>query len=488
MCFLRRRRRREIFRRSDNLKLKEFFKTIGYDIREILSYKSSDDKYLSWYKGFVNNFHKYYVYNGERQVFKNRYSLNLAKKICENFADFLMNEKVRVTLGTDKNTKIINDLLRKNNFWVKANQGIEKTFALGTGCFLLSLDKKLQIKIQFVSASNIYPLSYDKDEIFECAFVSDKIKFNKISLKSEKIRDIQLHVVENEQYIIKNFRFKVNENEDLFEIPLDDIPAETQTGDSFRWFIPIKPNIINNFNLDSPFGIPIYANSLEVLKSLDLTFDSFVNEIQNGRKRLFVTQDAMKVSSDGCFKNAFDPEDVLFYILDSNFSDNKPNYVQEINSQLRIEELKNAIQTNLDLLSMKLGLGDQYFKFENNLTPKTATEVISENSDLFRTIKKHEQVLENALIELISAIIKIGNSTNLFNIQNETINIDFDDSIIESKEQNRLQDRQDVAMDAQSLVEYRMNWYGEDEQTARAKIEEIRKNNNEKELKFGDEL
>ncbi len=33
-----------------------------------------------------------------------------------------------------------------------------------------------------------------------------------------------------------------------------------------------------------------------------------------------------------------------------------------------------------------------------------------------------------------------------------------------------------------------MNWYGEDEQTARRKIEEIRKNNNEKELKFGDEL
>ena len=45
-------------------------------------------------------------------------------------------------------------------------------------------------------------------------------------------------------------------------------------------------------------GIPIFTNSLEVLKSLDLTFDSFVNEIQNGRKRLFVTQDAMKVSSE----------------------------------------------------------------------------------------------------------------------------------------------------------------------------------------------
>ena len=43
-------------------------------------------------------------------------------------------------------------------------------------------------------------------------------------------------------------------------------------------------------------------------------------------------------------------------------------------------------------------------------------------------------------------------------------------------------------MDAQILVEYRMNLYGEDEQTTRQKIEEIRKNNNDKELKFGDEL
>lgn len=469
------------------MKLIEFFKVQGYDISEVLSYRSNNDEYLSWYKGFVDKFHKYYVYNGEREVYKNRYSLGLAKKICENFADFLMNEKVKIKLGNDNDTKILNELLSDNNFWVKANQGIEKTFALGTGCFLLSLDTKKKIKIQFVNALNIYPLTYNSDEIFECAFVSDKIKFDKSTMKSQKIRDVQLHVLDNEKYVIRNFRFQVSEGEDLTEIPIDDIPQEIQTRNSNRWFVPIKPNIINNFNLNSPFGIPIYANSLDVLKSLDLTFDSFVNEIQNGRKRLFVSQEAMKVGGDGCFKNAFDPQDVLFYILDSNFSENKTNYVQEVNGNLRIEELKNAIQTNLDLLSTKLGLGDQYFKFEGGTTPKTATEVISENSDLFRTIKKHEQILESALRELILSIIEIGKLANLLHISGETINIDFDDSIIESKEQDRLQDRQDISMDAQSLVEYRMKWYGEDEQTARSKINEIKQNNNEINLKFEDE-
>ena len=32
----------------------------------------------------MNNFHKYYVYSSNRQIFKNRYSLNLSNKICEN--------------------------------------------------------------------------------------------------------------------------------------------------------------------------------------------------------------------------------------------------------------------------------------------------------------------------------------------------------------------------------------------------------------------
>ena len=461
------------------MKLTEFFKQRGYDITDIINYHSQDKDYLGWYKGFVDKFHRYYVYNGERQIYKNRHSLSMPKKICENFADFLMNERVQITLGTDKHTKILNDLLDNNNFWVKANQGIEKTFAFGTGCFLISLDTQLKIKIQFVNAYNMYPLTYDNDNITECAFVNDLIKYNAETNKFEKVKDVQVHNLENGEYVIKNYRFLVGQGEDLTEIPVEDVSPEIHTGFSFRWFIPIKPNVINNFNLDSPFGIPIYANSLDLIKALDLTFDSFVNEIQNGRKRLFVTQEAMKVGGDGCFKNAFDPQDVLFYILDSNFSENKQNYVQEVNGQLRIEELKKAIQTNLDLLSMKLGLGDQYFKFEGGSIAKTATEVISENSDLFRTIRKHEKVLENALRELIINIIRIGKAENIFNLSEEIINIDFDDSIIESKEQERLQDRQDMAIDVLSRVDYRMKWYGEDEETARMKIEEIDKEKGE---------
>ena len=234
--------------------------------------------------------------------------------------------------------------------------------------------------------------------------------------------------------------------------------------------------------------MPIYANSLDTIKAIDLTYDSFVNEIQNGRKRLFVTQEAMKVGGDGCFKNSFDPEDVVFYILEGDFDDKKGKYVQEVNGELRVTALSEALQTHLDLLAVKLGLGGNYFKFEQKLVPKTATEVISENNDLARTIGKHTQVLNSAITEMVKSIIKIGNQFSIFNIDDDFVKIDFDDSIFESKEQERAQDREDLNMDIQSPVEYRMKWYGEDEATAKAKIEAIRGESTEENmLRFADE-
>ena len=48
--------------------------------------------------------------------------------------------------------------------------------------------------------------------------------------------------------------------------------------------------------------------------------------------------------------------------------------------------------------------------------------------------------------------------------------IDFDDSIIEDKGTERMQDRQDVTMGVMSKVEYRSKWYAETEEEAAKKI------------------
>ena len=305
--------------------LKEFFKNVGYNIDIFFDNQNRIQNYISWYYGIVEDFHRYYIFNGDKKIFKNRYSLHFPKRICETFADLICNEKTSIHLSHDSSNKILDEILEQNHFYLKLNQAIEKSFALGFGAFVLSFDKS-KINIQFVTCDKIIPLRYDSNFIYECAFITDTFDFN-----GDFARFIQIHHKdEKDEYIIDNYKFSVGTNGELIPFNDDqyyDIPKHIETHSTIPWFSIIKPNCINNFDINSPFGLPVYLNCIDVIKGLDIVYDSLVNEIQNGRKRLFVTSDALKVSSDGCFKNAFDPNDVVFYLLDSNNDQDKNKYV-----------------------------------------------------------------------------------------------------------------------------------------------------------------
>ena len=136
---------------------------------------------------------------------------------------------------------------------------------------------------------------------------------------------------------------------------------------------------------------------------------------------------------------------------------------------LRVEEHSKAINDDLKYLSMKCGFGTERYRFDG-AGVKTATEVVSDNSDMYRMLKKHEIILEDVLKQLVKIIIRLGRVTGN-NLNPDTkITIDFDDSIIEDKETERQQDRQDVSMGAMRLEEYRAKWYGESEEVAKTKV------------------
>ena len=117
-------------------------------------------------------------------------------------------------------------------------------------------------------------------------------------------------------------------------------------------------------------------------------------------------------------------------------------------------------------------MGTQYYRFEKGGNA-TTTQVISENSDMYRTIKKHEIILGDVLVDLIRVIIRLGKTAGVVDLVEDTdITIDFDDSIIVDKQTERQEDRQDVAIGVMGLPEYRSKWYGETEEQAATKIPE----------------
>lgn len=442
------------------------------------SFYSKVYEWKSWYQGNVKGFHNYTVQNGERQVKCRRYSLGMGKKLCEDWANLLMNEKVQITLEGQKEQDFIDLVLTENNFTVKANEMQEMKSALGTVAYVPRVigqeisesgdivpGNASGIVLDYVTIENIYPLSWQNGYISECAFSSEVTRGGKDYLY------LQIHRREdNGNYVIENRIYRYD-NEQLADEQLvnvkgfENIPPVVHTGSDKRQFVIDRPNIANNVNYLLPTGIAIYANAIDVLQGVDIAYDSYVNEFKLGKKRIMVKPSAAQYL-DGT--PAFDPDDVVFYVMPEDTEDGA--VVTPIDMTLRTAEHNTGIQDQLNILSSKCGFGETYYRFDGG-SVATATQVISENSTMFRTIKKMEIVLEQALVELCRILLRLGNTAMNAGLNEDVeISIDFDDSIIEDKQTDFARDMQLLQAGIMNDWEFRMKWMNEDEATAKAAL------------------
>lgn len=431
-------------------------------------------EWKSWYQGDVKGFHQYKVRNGHNTVRCRRYSLGMGKKIPEDWANLLMNEKVGITLEGKKEQEFVDRVLEGNNFLVKANEMQEMAFALGTVAFIPRVvgmeitetgptaGSAKGIVLDYVTVENIWPLAWQNGTITECAFSSI------VTVNGKSYCYLQIHHKVDGLYDIENKIYQYRNDNLDGEVSLSDVsgfervPPVVHTKSDQRQFVIDRPNIANNYDYSVPLGISVYANAVDVLRGVDIAYDSYVNEFSLGKKRIMVKPSATEYL-DG--EPIFDADDVVFYVLPEDLEDGA--IITPIDMTLRTAEHNTGIQDQLNLLSSKCGFGETYYRF-NGGSVATATQVISENSTMFRTIKKHEIVLEQVLVELCRIILRLGNEAMNAGLDEDVeISIDFDDSIIEDKTTERNNDRQDLAAGILNPWEYRMKWYNEDEATAK---------------------
>lgn len=91
----------------------------------------------SWYKGKVRNFTFYRVYSGQGTYSrKQRKSLGMAKKLSEDIADLLLNERVRITLSDESTGAFVEKILQQNHFLVLGNDYQERKAYSGTAAYI----------------------------------------------------------------------------------------------------------------------------------------------------------------------------------------------------------------------------------------------------------------------------------------------------------------------------------------------------------------
>ncbi len=460
-----------------------YFRRHGIDTVDASFYQKIDE-WISWYNSNVRQFSTYKVYSGRGTCKKcRRKSMGMAKKLSEDIADLLLNERVMITLEDEPTQEFVKKVLNDNHFLVTGNDYQERKAYTGTVAYIPYLYNAIvqedgivsggKIGINYVDAKNIFPVSWSNGSVTECIFTFVH------TIKQKKYVQIQFHRMdENGMYVIENSVLECSkgsaEGRELTEQewkqlkPFTNLAVRTETGSSEPQFVIDRLNITNNADESNPMGIAIFANSIDVLKKLDMEYDSYGNEFDLGRKRIFVAPEMLS-NIDGT--PAFDPEDSVFYSLPEDYDKSQTGLIKEVDMSLRVEEHSKAINDDLNYLSLKCGFGTERYRFDGTGV-KTATEVISENSDMYRMLKKHEIILDDVLKQLIQIIIRLGIVTgNVLDINTDIV-IAFDDSIIEDKGAERQQDRQDVSMGVMRHEEYRAKWYGETVEQARQNLPE----------------
>ena len=451
----------------------QFLQEIGID-KSIIDDNQENrvKKWLDIYQGKAKD-HEYFVYDGKKRKKLILKSLAIPYKSCNDLSDFFFNEKLEITTDNKKFNKRLEEIFNQTHFLSNANGLLQLTKALGDGAIVPYLDNGV-LKMNFLNATNIIILDADTTGVNSILF------YNEENTKDGTVLKINCHVLGEDGYTIYNREY-LKVNKAYQEIELDENIKEIHTGSFIKQFAHIYTPEKNNTDIDSPYHISVFENAIDNILAIDRAYDSYDNEVWLGRKRIYVKGGAVQFNTDeqGNVTPIFDSSETIYHSIPG---DEKDPLVTVDDSQLRIDQLGEALQSQLNLYTSAVGLGHNYYKFKDGQTYVNTDNVISTNSDIYRKIRKQENILTNAITELCYAIAELTGFKGQF-----SVSVFYDDSVIEDTEATRKEALTEYNTGLISKAEYFRQVYKLKDNEAKKFVKDMNKEIEEETITDGEE-
>ena len=420
------------------------------------------------YKGFYRAWHEIDVHTIRDPKGKKRMlaTMNAGKMACAQMARYVWNERcsIRANMnGNDSKEDPLDDflqyVLKDNRFGTAFGDLLEKSFALG-GCALkewVEVPKdedgndigEGKIRIGYTMASQFVPTAWDNSRVTAGIFISREAK------DGYYYTVVEWHRLDGTVYRVTNdlYRNPIKDTEEPQNIlgwwyPLNEMypllsPDTTIYDVQNAFFQYIRPFGANYADDNSPLGMSIYASAMNTLHGTDIMFDSLQREFVLGKKRIIAPARAMKMSAGingGRPQRYFDADDEVWEALATDSVEDLKIYDNSVD--LRVNEHVAGINANLSILCAQIGFDPGTLSFDASKGLKTATEVISENSKTFGTVKAHENIVKDSLRQMVDAIFELavhygltwqGKTIESLISGGYNVSVTFDDSIIEDK-------------------------------------------------------
>lgn len=417
------------------------------------------------YRGFYKAWHEVPVITVRDPKGKTRMlsTMNAGKMACAQMARYVWNERCNIQVSmknageTDPLNEYVQMVLKKNRFVTSFGDLLEKCFALG-GCALkewVEIPKdengndlgEGKVKIGYTMASQFVPTAWDNTKVKSGIFISREAR------DGFYYTIVEWHRHDGTTYRVTNdlYRTPIKDGEPQnilgWWYPLEKIypvlsPDTTIENVNESFFQYIRPFGANYADDNSPLGMSIFAPAMGTLHGLDIMFDSLQREFVLGKKRIIAPARVMKntVINGGTPHRFFDASDEVWEALATDNPEDLKIYDNSVD--LRVEPHITGINGDLSILCAQIGFDPGTLSFDATRGLKTATEVISENSKTFSTVKAHENIIKDSLESMVRAIIELsvrygltyeGKTIESLVAGGYDISIKFDDSIIQDK-------------------------------------------------------
>ena len=461
------------------------------------------------YKGFYKDWHEVPVVTIRNPKGKKRTmaTMNAGKMACSQMARYVWNERCSIIASMngaqgesdeDPLNEFLQMVLKDNRFGTSFGDLLEKSFALGGGSLKewVEIPKdengndigEGKVRIGYTMASQFVPTAWDNSKVNSAIFVSREAR------DGFYYSVVEWHRLDGTTYRVTNdlYRQPIKDGEPQnilgWWYPLNEIypllsPDTTIYDVHNAFFQYIRPFGANYADDNSPLGMSIYAPALNTLHGLDIMFDSLQREFVLGKKRIIAPARAMKVSAGvngGRPDRYFDADDEVWEALATDNPEDLKIYDNSV--ELRIDPHLTGINGDLSILCAQIGFDPGTLSFDAQKGLKTATEVISENSKTFGTVKAHENIIADSLRQMVDAIFELavhyGLTYNGQTIESlisggYEVTVKFDDSIIQDRQQDINQGTMLVGAGLMSKKRFMMDTLGYTEEDADKEIAQI---------------
>lgn len=365
--------------------------------------------------------------------------LPIGRTAAKKIASLVFNEQAEVVIEDQTANEFINDTLNNDRFNKNFERYLESCLALGGLAMRPYVDGD-RVRVAFVQAPVFLPLQSNTQDVSSAAIVTKTTKVE--NKKPIYYTLVELHEWQNNHtYTVSNELYKSDKADTVGNrVPLSELYEDleeqvTSTSLSRPLFVYLKPPGMNNKDINSPLGLSIFDNAKTTMDFINTTYDEFMWEVKMGQRRVAVPKQLIKTEYNQSGEKVtvskrFETGQNVYEQFD-NGGDDKSVGITDLTTPIRADDYIKAINEGLALFEMQLGVSAGMFTFDGK-SMKTATEIVSENSDTYQMRNSIVSLVEQALKELIISILELAKAYKLYHGQipdMDTININLDDGV-----------------------------------------------------------